>query len=294
MNTITVRYWGGLGNVMFEIAAAIAYSAKLNRPLILSKYPAFPNLDNHCAESIGLCETEYANSLKEISEDDIARGVPIPENCNVKLIGFYQHYQLFDQYKPQIFRILEIDRLRSEALSRIQTIGIFSPDSTTISLHIRRGDYENLSCYFVLLTEYYYKNALLHLVSKLKNTHRKIIVLCFYERKSTDSANKIIDALQNDSDLSLEFRHFNQVSNITLSDIEEMAIMSHCKHHIIANSTYSWWSAYINPDPDKIVCYPDEYFNHKLYYLVNDGLHVTEWNSVKSWNPQEKRCGCGR
>ena len=292
MNTITVKYCGGLGNIMFEIATAIAYSVKLNRPLILSKYPAFPNLDNHCAESIGLCETEYASSLKEFSEDDIARGAPIPENCNVKLVGFCQHYQLFDQYKPQIFRILEIDRLRDSVFKTIKLRGLFSPDSTTISLHIRRGDYENLSCYFVILNEYYYKNALLYLIGQLKDQSSKINVLCFYEQNATESATKIIDALQNDSDLSFEFRHFNRILEGNVSDIEEMAIISHCKHHIIANSTYSWWSAYINPDPDKIVCYPDEYFNHQLYYLVNDGLKVAEWTSIKSWNPQKKRCGC--
>lgn len=40
MNTITVRYWGGMGNVLFQISAAIAYSNKLNRPFILSKYTA--------------------------------------------------------------------------------------------------------------------------------------------------------------------------------------------------------------------------------------------------------------
>jgi len=290
MNTITVRYWGGLGNVMFEIAAAIAYSNKLNRPLILSKYPAFPNLENHCAESIGLDETEYANSLKEYTEDDIARDVPIPEHCNVILVGFFQQYQLFDQYKPQIFRILEIDRIRSTALHLVKSRGLFSPDSITVSLHIRRGDYENLECYFLLLTEYYYKNALRYLMEQLQP--RKINVLCFYEKKAMDAATKIIDTLQNDSDLSFEFRHFNRIYGEPLTDIEEMAIMSHCDHHIIANSTYSWWSAYINPAPDKIVCYPDEYFNHQLYYLVNDGLQVADWRAIQSWDPQQNRCKC--
>jgi hypothetical protein len=300
---------------MFEIAAAVAFSNKLNRPLILSKYPAFPNLENHCAESIGLDETEYENSLQEYSEDDIARGVPIPENRNVKLVGLYQQYQLFDQYKSQIFRILGIDRIRTkvlrlpafsfdESLLKISDLSasftshsksVNPIDATTVSLHIRRGDYEQLACYFLQLNEFYYKNALSHIASLIPR--QKINVICFYDRKASESANKIISSLQTDFD-HFEFHHFNRIVDDAgicdpyTSDIEEMVVMSQCNHHIIANSTYSWWSAYMNPNPDKIVCYPDEYFNHQLYYLVNDGLKVAEWTAIPAWNPQEYRCNC--
>jgi hypothetical protein len=48
----------------------------------------------------------------------------------------------------------------------------------------------------------------------------------------------------------------------------------------------------MNPDPHKIVCYPNEYFNHQLYYLANDGLKVKEWTAIEAWNPCEWRCDC--
>jgi hypothetical protein len=304
MNIITVRYWGGMGNVLFEIAAAVAYSNKLNRPFLLAKYPAFPNLDNYTPTSIGLDEQEFKDSLKEFSEDEIAAGYPFLENQNILLTGFYQHYTLFDAYKSQILNILGIQPIRDSVLPKIhspmfQSRGLFSADQNTptISLHIRRGDYEDLKCYFVLLNEYYYKRALLHIANKLRDTFsiQKIKVLCFYERKSTESANQVIDKLLFD-DLPFEFHHFNSILTesgvLEVSDIEEMAIMSHCSHHIIANSTYSWWSAYINPNPNKIVCYPNEYFNHQLCYLVNDGLKVREWTEIEAWNPAEYRCDC--
>jgi len=307
MNIITVRYWGGMGNVLFEIAAAVAHSNKLNRPFLLAKYPAFPNLENYTPTSIGLDEQEFKDSLKELSEDEIASGHLFPENKNILLTGFYQHYTLFDAYKSQILNILGIKSIRESVLPKIhspmfQSRGLFQADQNTptISLHIRRGDYEDLKCYFILLNKYYYKNALLHIANKLRDTFsvQKIKVLCFYENKSTESANQVIDKLWLDNDISslpFEFHHFNSIlaeTGETVTDIEELAIMSQCSHHIIANSTYSWWSAYINPDPDKIVCYPNEYFNHQLHYLVNDGLKVREWTEIEAWNPTEHRCEC--
>jgi len=307
MNTITVRYWGGMGNVLFQISAAIAYSNKTNRPYILSKYPAFPNLENYAASSIGLTENEYLESLTEFKEEDIANGTPFPENRNIKLIGFFQDYKLFDEYKEQIFHIIGIQLIRQSVrpiieLPAFASRGLFlsnSDSEITVSLHIRRGDYEELACYFLLINEYYYKLALLHIANRLlENNHTKIKVLCFYEKKTSASCRKVIDALVSDQDLAkypLEYHHFNDVLNemsTNVTDIEEMAIMSQCKHHILANSTFSWWSAYINPDPYKIVCYPNEYFNHQLYYLANDGLKVKEWTSIEAWNPWEWRCEC--
>jgi len=303
MNLITVRYCGGIGNVLFQIAAVIAYSNKRNRPFILSKYPAFLNLDNHTPASIGLDETEFANSLKEFSEEEIARGESFPENQPIKLIGFYQTYTLFDEYKYQIFDILGIPDIRNSVVSIIhspafQSRGLFATD-ITISLHIRRGDYEGLTCYFLLLNEYYYKLALMNMIQQLQQKNvKKFKILCFYEKKSFESANKVIDSLLADNDLSkypIEFHHFNSILDEmerTSTDIEEMAIMSQCNHHIIANSTYSWWSAYMNLDPNKIVCYPDEYFNHQLWYLSNNGLKVEDWTSIPAWNPREYKCKC--
>ena len=322
MNIITVRYWGRTGNVLFQIGAAVAYANKYNRPFLLNKYDSLPNLDNHTPTSIGLDESEFERSLKEHSEDDIKNGTLFPENTNVKLTGFFQDYYLFDRYKEQILDIVGMDAIRKSAM-RITQIpafksrGLFTdfdPSSTplkilnlhrckspeiTISLHIRRGDYEQLRCYFLLLNEYYYKRALLHIITRTNNHSQiKFNVLCFYEKNSAISAKKVIDALKMDTDLStfqIEYHFFNEILEETsakVNDIEEMTIISQCKHHIISNSTYSWWASYMYYDPSMIVCYPDEYFNHNLFYLSNAGLKVEGWTSISAWNPTECRCEC--
>jgi hypothetical protein len=299
MNTITVRYWGRLGNMLFQIGAAVAYSYMVNRKFILEKFPSFPNLEKYSPESIEIPDSEYVNMTKDYSEEEIGNNVPFPENQHVRLTGFFQNYLLFDKYKDYILYIIGHPKLQSDILPVIQgpvfqKKNLFQKTIPTVSLHIRRGDYEKIPCYFLLLNQYYYKLALLHILGRISE---KINVLVFYERNSRESANKIVDILKNDTELErLEFHDFNDLLDEQqgggVTDIEEMIIMSQCDHHIIANSTYSWWSAYINYNLHKIVCYPDQHYNHQLYYLSSKGLEVDGWTSISAWNPQEPKCGC--
>ena len=299
MNTITVRYWGGLGNILFQIAATVAYSYMVNRKFIFDKYPSLPNLENYSPESIELADSEYANMLKDHSEEEIANDISFPDNPHVKLIGFFQNYLIFDKYRDYIFYIIGLPKLRSDTLPIIQgpifqKKNLFQKNIPTVSLHIRRGDYERIPCYFLLINQYYYRLALLHILGRISG---KVNVLVFYEMNSRESANKIIDLLKKDTELAkLDFHDFNDLLDEQQSggvtDIEEMVIMSQCDHHIIANSTYSWWSAYINQKLHKIVCYPDQFYNHQLYYLSIKGLEVDGWTSIPAWNPQEYKCSC--
>ena len=63
-----------------------------------------------------------------------------------------------------------------------------------------------------------------------------------------------------------------------LQDWEQMLLMSCCEHHIIANSTFSWWGAYLNMNPDKIVCYPKKWFNSESHNT--DDLFPEEWIKI--------------
>ena len=62
-------------------------------------------------------------------------------------------------------------------------------------------------------------------------------------------------------------------------DWKQLLMMSCCKHHIIANSTFSWWGAYFNSNEDKIVCYPDPWFGPNLKHNVDD-LFPDTWTRI--------------
>jgi hypothetical protein len=88
-------------------------------------------------------------------------------------------------------------------------------------------------------------------------TNRKINTIFYvYEDEDTDYVNRTIQTLQG------EYKDIIFVSTkpFALSDWEEMLVMSLCDHHIIANSTFSWWGAFFNTKNDKMVIYPERWF----------------------------------
>jgi hypothetical protein len=56
--------------------------------------------------------------------------------------------------------------------------------------------------------------------------------------------------------------------------------MSSCKHNIIANSTFSWWGAYLNENNDKIVCYPSLWFGNELQNKDTCDLFLDNWKKI--------------
>jgi hypothetical protein len=71
-----------------------------------------------------------------------------------------------------------------------------------------------------------------------------------------------------------------QRANPLLSDWEQMLLMSLCEDNIIANSSFSWWSAYFNSSVDKIVCYPSVWFGKDLKHNIKD-LCPSKWRKIE-------------
>ena len=66
--------------------------------------------------------------------------------------------------------------------------------------------------------------------------------------------------------------------NDALTNFEDLKLMSSCKHNIIANSSFSWWGAWLNQNPDKIVIAPKQWFNDDSIY--SDDIIPTSWTKI--------------
>lgn len=117
-----------------------------------------------------------------------------------------------------------------------------------ISVHIRRGDYVS--------------------IPKIANIHR-LLPLSYYEGATQKMLEHNPDAhfFISSDDIEWAKENFPEdrlvtfVSSPEIPDYEELILMSLCRHHIIANSTFSWWSAWLNQNPQKVVIAPKQWFN---------------------------------
>ncbi len=120
---------------------------------------------------------------------------------------------------------------------------------TTISLHIRRGDYLNIPAYNVFNGLDYYKRA----VKYFKGVIESPLFMIF-----TNDPEWVADNLHIDAD------SIAVTCNKGSNSYRDLIMMSKCDHNIIANSSFSWWGAWLNPNPQKIVICPAEWFKGKM------------------------------
>lgn len=255
------RLQGGLGNQMFEYAFGRATALKNSTGLALdlSQYNEDPlrryTLDAFHIDARIATPREVAafiggnrftrklrdlfGSSRIIREPHFAfypRALQAKSPCY--LDGYWQSEKYFADIAPTLRRefILK-ERLSDEA----EKIAAEIRQGTSISVHVRRGDYADSQ--FALLGAKYYTRA----IAKIRETvqHPKYFVF------SDD-----IEWIR--KNLAIPDAVF--VSDHGISDAEELMLMSRCVHHIIANSSFSWWGAWLDPRPEKIVIAPKKWF----------------------------------
>nr|WP_297705422.1 alpha-1,2-fucosyltransferase [uncultured Butyrivibrio sp.] len=120
----------------------------------------------------------------------------------------------------------------------------------SVSLHIRRTDYideEHIHIHNIC-TENYYKSA----IDSIRKRYPGAVFFIF-----TDDKEWCKEHFRGPKFFVVELDE-----NIN-TDIAEMMLMSKCKHHIMANSSFSWWSAWLNDNPGKIVIAPEKWINNR-------------------------------
>lgn len=168
---------------------------------------------------------------------------------NVYLDGYWQSEKYFSDIEPAIRREFSF-RIQPTPENRQWFERIHSCEST--SIHIRRGDYVTLpeaNAFHGLCSPEYYQSAVQQIRRQIKNP----VFFVF-----SDDIAWAMDNLR--FDVEINFVDINSPEK----GYEDMRLMSACNHHIIANSSFSWWGAWLGDYPDKIVCTPKRWFNAQI------------------------------
>jgi hypothetical protein len=296
---ITVQLKGGLGNQLFQLFAAISYAMRTKQPFIFSYSELIPGETPRpmywdtllqCLKRFTNYDGLIPNSLLDAfylykGEHGYAE-IPYFEE-NTRIEGFFQSYKYFEKEYTGIYELLDIDRFKREF-----TITNHSRDSSTISLHFRIGDYNNKRCYHPVLPLIYYIRSLQYIIQHYPDAaHSRVIV--FYEQNDMAIVSENINQLRSMfSSLSFELVQ-------DMCDWKQMIYMSTCTHHIIANSTFSWWGATFatstvghNSVPGKIVCYPSIWYGHQLYYINTTDLFHPNWAKIPFFSHEMDMSHC--
>ena len=282
---ISSKLCGGLGNQLFQIFTTISYAIENSKPFFFLNNFQLGNGSNGATIRYTYWNTflsalnPFLRNINEIpqltyiTENNFKYQV-LPKNstsaCTL-LVGYFQSPKYFNNYKDTIYKLLKIDLKKT--IVKNKTSLDFN-QTTCISMHFRFGDYKKYPNIYTLLTATYYKNALNNILKDGLKELKELKVLYFCENDSINEVNEIIVSLKND---------FPQITFIRadpqLEDWEQMLLMSLCQYNIIANSTFSWWGAYLNTNPEKIVCYPGQWFSPEAKKDTSD-LFLDDWKKI--------------
>jgi hypothetical protein len=276
---------GGLGNQLFQVFTIMALSMKLKRGFI------FPNkkLGGDKRQNI-YWDTLFAELKKDTFDtlihklqlpmykettfqynDELQRHPLVTNSHNgIMLFGYFQSYKYFDTHYSTIYKLIGIEQKKQELFNKLQTTSV--DFDNTISMHFRIGDYINIQYVHPIATYNYYESALSYISSNNPTKEYNIFFFC----EDTD----IGYVLNTINHLAVKFPSYKFIrGDNTLADWEQMLLMSFCHHNIIANSSFSWWGAYFNSHPDKIVCYPSDWFGPTIKNDTKD-LCPPEWVKI--------------
>ncbi len=165
-------------------------------------------------------------------------------NCDTVFDGYWQNYRYFDKYREQLLKIFQLNIERdSEVVALERRI----KEVESVSLHVRRGDYLGLNWQ---LPMDYYDNAIEKLCRKLNERRVQSVVIVLF----SDDLEFVKNYFSQREKRGITYIYADYSSD--RKTVYDLYLMSQCRHNIIANSSYSWWGAYLNQNPDKTVICP--------------------------------------
>jgi len=277
---------GGLGNQLFQIFTVISYAISQNHDF------QFLNCEKLGSGETTVRNTYWKSFFSKLSsclfdgypnfhivfreEGHEYKSIPghfLQPNTNIMLVGYFQSYKYFQQKYKLICLVLDIFEKKQEVLKECVKKNILNivKLKTSISMHFRLGDYKNIQQFHPIMSYEYYKNSIDYILKNIEYTPN---ILYFCEDQDIVQVNETI------TKLNIEYPsiQFSRAPNI-LNDWQQLLLMSSCRNNIIANSSFSWWGAYLNSHPNKIVCYPSTWFGPACDKQTFD-LFPPEWIKI--------------
>lgn len=195
-------------------------------------------------------------SFKIVKENDGFTYDPsiLQQNGNIFLLGFWQHPRYM---ALQASKLRKLFTFHQTIQATVESLLNDIPAASRVSVHVRRGDY--LAIGLGACSIAYYKKAAALIKKKVKNPYFIVV------------SNDIEWARQNLSFL----KNVRWIDPKNGSEAIDLCLMSKCHHHIIANSTFSWWGAWLNPHKNKVVIAPQPWFDWPTFKAKTPVL--TDW-----------------
>lgn len=298
---IVVRQISGLGNQMFQYAAgrfyAKRYGAKMSmvvdpaqnamshgypRPFLLSHFSiTAPTKELSSWDRMILMPSRWMKpasiafkrslGIQVVTEKIEQRYTFMPDldlqkhAQTVYLVGYWQAHRLADEIADELR--MEFCFKEPAQGKNLEILDQIRRSKNPVSLHVRRGDYTLAAEGNIALPINYYSDAISNLRERLEDPTFFIF---------SDDIAFTKEHLPRD--LRAIFVDHNDAS----SSHEDLRLMSSCHHHIIANSTFSWWGAWLNKRADKMVFAPKHWHLKRESYYPD--LLPSTWTLANTWD----------
>jgi len=249
---ITVYLQGGLGNQMFQIASTYSHAKNHGDEAVF-------NLSNSHTPHQGENSSKYQGNLFRFKNDPNVYNIchrtftqpghaycELPYFPNLQLQGFYQSEKFFINHKQEVIDLFRLGltsppyNLRWVKISSELESLRKSLNKPIVSIHIRRGDYLKFKGIHDPCSVEYYNEAITLMKEKIGDFHT------YFVSDDIEWCKAVFDGR-------------GSFSSHT-DELDDLILLVNADHNIIANSSFSWWGAYLNNNPNKIVIGPEKWF----------------------------------
>lgn len=242
-----VNIKSGFGNQLFQLNFAHYLHKKYPQEKIVCNTTWFKTDAIHGGYMLGKIpfqiNNHMVNKIKKIITDETFDEF-VPTGENVFFDGYWQNLKFFEE------QLLNYEDIYSEQINdnNQNWLNIIKASDHSVSIHVRCGDYNNHFLMGNIATKSYFNHAINEVLKEIEDPEFFIF--------SDD-----LEWAKNNLDYKGKTVHFVTGNEKPVDNKWDIFLMSHCKYNILSNSSFSWWSHYLNQNEDKKAIIPEYWIN---------------------------------